>query len=410
MTSKEPLPEHIRAVSPLSPIPLYPSEPLNIIVLRNQTDPILNMTSTYQKPPPSLATTTTDAPAAIVESPPSDSSFSDAYEEQEEAVGGSKVESQDADVSDDYAMTFDSDGEDHTDSHDQSHPVVEQDTTNLSVAVPTTELPLSLPIDRNTLESPHVGKDAQPAHSIPSPIHSADLDATAAKKFDATHTTAQTSNAHINEDSANGGIDIQQLLDNITANAEMNAAANAPSRPSSSNTSHKPSIGSSSLPTHLSLPPRPQQHSTRPIYTIHDNTQLYHAAGTPGYAAPSNAYRPPGVTTSIVAAGAPGTSTDPRNGLPPPPSASFPSTKPVDPPMHKEPRRQNSQDSTRPFDSSEEVDEADKPWGPEVQKIYDEFLANERGYVTEGQWDRFPIGSRLFIGKELFSLHIRCNL
>ncbi|KAJ5240146.1 RNA-binding protein (Nab3) [Penicillium chermesinum] len=40
----------------------------------------------------------------------------------------------------------------------------------------------------------------------------------------------------------------------------------------------------------------------------------------------------------------------------------------------------------------------DSPWGPEVQKKYDEFLHDERIYVTEGLWDRFPIGSRLFVG------------
>ncbi|KAJ6106205.1 hypothetical protein N7512_009722 [Penicillium capsulatum] len=40
----------------------------------------------------------------------------------------------------------------------------------------------------------------------------------------------------------------------------------------------------------------------------------------------------------------------------------------------------------------------DSPWGPEVQKKYDEFLHDERIYVTEGLWDRFPMGSRLFVG------------
>lgn len=46
----------------------------------------------------------------------------------------------------------------------------------------------------------------------------------------------------------------------------------------------------------------------------------------------------------------------------------------------------------------------DSPWGPEVQKKYDEFLHDERIYVTEGLWDRFPMGSRLFVGKYRFSL------
>jgi hypothetical protein len=51
------------------------------------------------------------------------------------------------------------------------------------------------------------------------------------------------------------------------------------------------------------------------------------------------------------------------------------------------------------IESQDEADEADAKWGPDVQKIYDEFLADERMYVQEGLWDRFPLNSRLFIGK-----------
>ncbi|KAF3893019.1 putative RNA-binding protein (Nab3) [Trichophyton interdigitale] len=40
----------------------------------------------------------------------------------------------------------------------------------------------------------------------------------------------------------------------------------------------------------------------------------------------------------------------------------------------------------------------DTPWGPDIQKKYDDFLRDERIYVTEAHWDRFPAGSRLFIG------------
>lgn len=48
-------------------------------------------------------------------------------------------------------------------------------------------------------------------------------------------------------------------------------------------------------------------------------------------------------------------------------------------------------------------DSDEAPWGPDVQKKYDEFLAEERRYVTEGLWDRFPNGSRLFVGECYFS-------
>jgi hypothetical protein len=40
----------------------------------------------------------------------------------------------------------------------------------------------------------------------------------------------------------------------------------------------------------------------------------------------------------------------------------------------------------------------DIKWLPDVQEQYDQFLGDERNYVTEGVWDRFPPGSRLFVG------------
>jgi hypothetical protein len=53
------------------------------------------------------------------------------------------------------------------------------------------------------------------------------------------------------------------------------------------------------------------------------------------------------------------------------------------------------QNSVEPGDSE---DAGEIQWGPDVQTIYDKFLADERMYVSDGLWDRFPAGSRLFIG------------
>jgi hypothetical protein len=46
-------------------------------------------------------------------------------------------------------------------------------------------------------------------------------------------------------------------------------------------------------------------------------------------------------------------------------------------------------------------DDEDSRWPPEVNRLYEEFLDDERRYVTDGQWDQFPAGSRLFIGKHI---------
>ncbi|RPA81169.1 hypothetical protein BJ508DRAFT_114794 [Ascobolus immersus RN42] len=48
--------------------------------------------------------------------------------------------------------------------------------------------------------------------------------------------------------------------------------------------------------------------------------------------------------------------------------------------------------------SSVEDEGEGKPFSPEEEKAYEEFLSEEREYVSKGQWDRFPAGSRLFIG------------
>lgn len=40
----------------------------------------------------------------------------------------------------------------------------------------------------------------------------------------------------------------------------------------------------------------------------------------------------------------------------------------------------------------------DRPWDASIQAKYDRFIDAERGYVSEGRWEQFPTGSRLFVG------------
>lgn len=49
-------------------------------------------------------------------------------------------------------------------------------------------------------------------------------------------------------------------------------------------------------------------------------------------------------------------------------------------------------------DASNGPDPEDEPFSPELQKLYDDFLTDERNNMTLNDWDRFPAGSRLFIG------------
>jgi hypothetical protein len=46
------------------------------------------------------------------------------------------------------------------------------------------------------------------------------------------------------------------------------------------------------------------------------------------------------------------------------------------------------------------IDEDDAPFSAEQDRQYDQFIREERTNVAEGNWDKFPDGSRLFIGKK----------
>lgn len=390
MTS-EPPEFHTKIQSPLSPFPVHLPNPSEIPVLRNQIDPTFNMTTTHEPSKvPLVVPNIIDSMIAVdnIESPQSDTRFSDAYDEKDEDTTVAKAEEED--TSDDYAMTFDSDGEEHSDSHDISQ-AVDQELSNLSNAVPTSELPTSISNDRSATFDSQNGPETQPALLIPSLTVPPIPQSTAAQSSDHSQNPITNTEPTSSEDS-NGEIDIQQLLDNITANAEINAQA---ARPNSSSSSNVPPKGSSSLPTHASLPPRPQitQIPKRSNYTSFDEPLKYNAGGS-GYSHQPNSYNHSGVTSSLVAVGAPGTATDSRYGLPPPPSVSF-NHSPQDtnsPQPYLQSHRMPS------VVSSDGHDNDDRPWGPIVQKKYDEFLDRERTYVTEGLWERFPKGSRLFIG------------
>ncbi|PGH02930.1 hypothetical protein GX51_04386 [Blastomyces parvus] len=164
-------------------------------------------------------------------------------------------------------------------------------------------------------------------------------------------------------------------------------------------------IPDTSLPPSASLPPRPPPQEKHSIHPGSDNTQYFHPLPSQpeNVSAPfgqSSLPQPTGLPSPLVPTGAPGTSST-SNGLPPPPIASF----------QKLPHSSSNQ--TKPsvpkFARSDRLDgeelkflrgegDREEPWAPEVQKKYDEFLSNERVYVTEGLWDRFPPGSRLFVG------------
>jgi nuclear polyadenylated RNA-binding protein 3 len=276
-----------KALSPVSPLPLHPPEPANIPILQNQIDPVFNMTSTHLDPNPPISVVTalapmqdSTAPQDDSKSPSADSSFSDAYKEQPQGTEEKQDYdvNQDTDISDDYAMAVDSDGEEHTDSQDISQAKIDSDTKSLPATVSDHTLPSStLSHDPPATDNAQTGQDAQPTPANSAPIHPTVGDAANTDHSDTV--PAQTSSEetkpdpHTYDDVANGGIDIQQLLDNITANAEKNESNPAATTPTTQSSKTPLSKGSSGLPIHASLPPRPNIPQKRPYQ---DDIQKYH--------------------------------------------------------------------------------------------------------------------------------------
>lgn len=375
-------------------------------MLEKQIDPIFNMTSTH---------TGASADNALVSNSNSDhkgsddsgsssdaNSFSDPFEEQDvpqaQAAPVSTIQPA-GETDDDYAMTFGSEGEGDTGDTEPQNGI-----PGTVAATSASQEPAS----RMAADAPPAATSApaEQGRTISAPqVESHSMEVSAAPLSARAHNSVQgykpSTPPPIYKSIQNGEIDIQQLLDNITANAELGAANAAPNSASTSSPTFPP--GSSAF-SHTSLPPRPQVLSKPPMhpaYAPQNGIRKYHAGST--YPAPPGTTpRAPGLPGSLIAAGAPGTHTDPRNGLPPPPAASFNSpptsfSRPGEN-MPFAPQR-GPQHSRGPSSADDGEDEGEVQWGPDVQKLYDAFLAEECRNVAEGVWDRFPMGSRLFIGK-----------
>ncbi|EEH37502.2 hypothetical protein PAAG_07920 [Paracoccidioides lutzii Pb01] len=158
------------------------------------------------------------------------------------------------------------------------------------------------------------------------------------------------------------------------------------------------------------LPPRPPPQDKPSInlnYTTTDNIQPFHPlptqpeSGATTQYGQSNYLQSSGLPALVVPPAAPGTSSS-LNGLPPPSIPTFQHQFPPSSSAQTKPGIQKFQRGERLGDEGLKFLRGDgdreEPWGPDVQKKYDEFLHYERVYVTEGMWDRFPPGSRLFVG------------
>ncbi|KAL4779007.1 hypothetical protein BJX76DRAFT_365673 [Aspergillus varians] len=415
-----------KTLTPESPRPLYVAEPTSIPVLQNQMDPVFNDTSTYEQ-------------AGYIHGNDNHTHPSGQYTRADEAGWDTgSVQG----------------GHGHRPSQHQSHTqgslhsgpllindgLVDTDTTSLSTTTTTAPLPPSPnPISSTThststepssdgkapanssLTAPPSDPSSLLAHPVPGALPSsfqATRNLPFANEVDHSIATLQSQTApqgrldaeeRFGDNNAGNGVDFQNLLDNLPSSSTAPSAPGVSGNtiPADSASASPQAATDEASQSSLGLPPRPppqEKPSIHPNYNPSDDIRSYHQLPAHNTSNASNASKPyasqpsnyqSNVGLSSLTVGAPGTSSGPGS-LPPPPVASFQqsATAPVE---TQEPPAPAAQKNGR-IDRHPPRSDDDAPWGPEVQKKYDAFLHDERIYVTEGLWDRFPYGSRLFVG------------
>lgn len=438
---------HGKTLSPESPRPLHIPEPSSIPVLNNQIDPIFNQMSTHLGPANNFnmsAAMQSRTPGAVPLETPFSTSVPAGVENGLDGNTNRRNNFMATDHGDDdYALSFGSEEMEEQQGYSDTSPnhssifavepplsVAAYESLSGPTQAESTSLPSSpaFPSFENAIQ--HSNNPSEPFQEAPGvfDVSRAENAVISTADLNPIHAPDGDMNADEETDTAvnNGGVNYQTLLDNLTPSTTTGPSAehvlspttDSPTNAANTPTNNSANNSSAALPPSAGLPPRPppqEKPAIHPNYTPGDDIRSYHLPRTqntsanPTYTAQSsNSYRPAqGFPHPIVAAGAPGTSSAP-NGLPPPPLATFQQPPPSANQAHNSPSTQNFRQRDGPGRSearsavtADYDDDDDAPWGPEVHKKYDEFLRDERVFVTEGLWDRFPPGSRLFIGNAL---------
>lgn len=354
----------------------------------------------------------------------SDDSF-DAYDEDDE---GQEQKSEPGAGNDDYARTFDSPtDQDQQAAADQVQPDVSKDCSesmnSSSTPDPMNKSPSPAIKPATTVQTPcpdpaPVNGAAQPSPSSPSenpspkspsePLSASNASSSPERspaKSPRDETKYGPANAPspsrspipaiestdlANEDDDAATVDIQKLVEDIAARAATPSPPASPTQatltsqaaPASSlNLSHHASLPPkpvvSQQPSHLSSIPQPHPFETRAHHTQPPASPMSHA----------NSATPRGGYMSV---GAPRTTNEAVSSLPPipPPTSYNTNQSPVHPlPPNIHPLPGASDASLHKFHATSN------------QQEWEAFMADEKRYTSEAKWERFPDGSRIFIGK-----------
>lgn len=391
---------------PISPAPVHPSSPVVVPTLQDQADTLSNMSlsssgqngPTYTATPASL-TALEQTGARIENGMNATNGQYDSHDVDEAAssdndslygdvVGNGKIEGQE----DGTSLIKDKDGNaQHSGQHDGTAEVL-QDVSKNNESTLSSDTSQSLTyyseaasrshdISTHTTQDVHQHVPISNPTEAQQPLKPREEQSVNASSTDADQPpiTAATENSDHPSSAVNDETDIQSLVDKIIGNA---SADDTDQISTSQSSAHRTAPSQAvSLPPRPPMPQQPTQSYVRP-----EETPSYQPASSYSNAtmAMSNIPPPPG-TYPI---GAPGTAPDRRDTLPPPPSSSYATF-----PAHSLP--------VAHFDNSYNVAATAAPTQlqtAEPSQPWETFLQEERQYVSEAKWDRFPEGSRLFIG------------
>lgn len=410
-------------LSPQSPVPVHIPEPQNIPVLQNQTDPTFNDMSTHMEqryPPQASLAMGLDALqhgylAAMV--PQTDRSVKfdpsqnnrDTREDADDAPDGEGGHA--------YALVYEGDTterqqepetlQNHLTTNAQqsvSHGAFESHSTPAKIT-PTSFTPNQ---SHNPLASILQGITATSDSSQNTPV-SLGLDAATHEPPKESDARSQASGSDVNGDDVNHRalLDDSSLSTSIAPTSDIITSITSAAPVGTTLSPDSAQAPIATLPVPAGLPPRPppqEKPAIHPNYNPGEDIRSYHnppaqnpSAPTSYNAQQNNSQRPP--------QGYPHNNGLAPNGLPPPPLATFQqplpgANQPQRSPQSQQYRQRDTygRDSGRPTLYSADGED-EHPRRPDVERLYEEFLRDEAIYVSEGTWDRFPQGSRLFVGK-----------
>ncbi|KAI1385927.1 uncharacterized protein F4822DRAFT_357747 [Hypoxylon trugodes] len=391
MTDKSPEVLATANLTPISPAPLHLSSPVVVPALQDQADSLytMSLSNGVSQDPTVPATAGEQVEPPRQNGAPTTDSQHETYGTQNAISTNNTENADDIDDLDDLQPDDEDDGaivkNDSAALGGDGRENANQDVIKTNISAINSDSSESFADNSDGVDSasdhssanPQIDPRPQSQTGITSSTNNTDVSQAA--------TTAPTeSNDHLPSTTSNE-VDIQSLVDKIIGNAPTAAIANP-------------------IPTQeVLLPPRPPV-PQQPSSAYVQSEDIAHTQYQPTYSntsATMSSLLPPPPGNHL--AGAPGTIPDAHNSHPPPPAAYPLNALPT----HPFPVAQ--------FDPAYAAAPGTQPQIIDQQPLqrWETFLQEERRYVSEAKWDRFPEGSRLFIGnlssdrvskKEVFDL------